>query len=72
MCGQGKLYVRLNVIKEILIDNNKEEDSGGMAESESANDVPETVDVRNVNSVAAPIINVDDQEPFNLRWGLIL
>ena len=49
--GQGKLYVRLNVIKEILIDNDKAEDSDDMAGSESANDVPETIDARNVNSV---------------------
>ena len=63
LCGQGKLYVRLNVIKEILVDNDKAEDSDDMAGSESATDASETVDARNVNSVTPPINIFDDQEP---------
>ena len=57
LCGQGKLYVRLNVIKEILIDDDKSEDTDDLAGSESVNDV------QNVNNIAPSVIDVDNQEP---------
>ena len=38
LCGQGKLYVRLNVIKDILTDNEEAEDSDDITEIESIHD----------------------------------
>ena len=42
LCGQGELYVRLNVIKDILADKDEiEGDSDDAASSESTDDKPE-------------------------------
>ena len=50
LCGQGKLYVRLKVIKDILTDNEKAADSDDVTEIESIHDdMAANADVQNVN-----------------------
>ena len=53
MCGQGKLYVRLNVIKDVLIDDEQENILMKWAGGESCNDESEIVDVCNVSSISS-------------------
>ena len=63
MCGQGKLYVRLNVIKDILTDNEKAADCDHITEIESIHDdMAANVDVQNVN-ISSPVVHIDSQEP---------
>ena len=63
LCEQGKLYVRLNVIKDILTDNEKAEDSDHITEIKSIHDdMAANVDVQNVN-ISSPVVNIDSQEP---------
>ena len=63
MFGQGKLYVRLNVIKDILTDNEKAADSDDITEIESIHDDMATnADVQNVN-ISSPVVHIVSQEP---------
>lgn len=64
LCGQGKLYVRLNVIKDILADKEEiEGNSDDTAKSESTDEKPEG-DVKSIicSSPATRVIILDDQE----------
>ena len=55
LCGQGKLYVRLYVIKDILNDNEKAADSDDITEIERIHDdMAANVDVQNVN-ISSPV-----------------
>ena len=63
LCGQGNLYARRNVIKDVLTDNEKAEDFDDITEIEDIHDdVAENVDVQNAN-ISSPVVHIDSQEP---------
>ena len=63
LCGQGKLYVRLNVIKDILADNKNAEDSDDITEIEGIHeDVAANVNAQNVDISPPAVHIIDDQE----------